>query len=126
MSKSSELDRTVKTYLLTAMSEDSDGIQYNIVDSIGMVECRFYAEYGHEISRQGLHGAIREWLMGLALPIDYNNYDILNLAVLWQSIPADYSEKQVDKILENYWSFMAHKLLQLFNGRAVPKSIEAI
>ena len=123
MSKSSELDRTVKSYLLRAMAEDSEGNQYTIVGSIAMVRDRFYSEYGHDIPRYGLQGAIREWLMGLALPIEFYNYDILKLAVSWGSLPEDFSERQADKILENYWGFIANKLLQLFNGRAVPKSI---
>ena len=62
-----------------------------------------------------------EWLQGLALPIAFYNSDILQLAKDWGSIPHDATEKQEYKILDNYWRFMAAKILQLIDGYRVPK-----
>ena len=125
MSKSSELDRTVKQYILSCISEDSEGNQYNIIDSIEHVKTRFESEYNHEIQRKGYQNAMREWLMGLALNIEFMNYEILKLAVKWDSIPDNYTEKQAEKILDNYWNFMAAKLCQLIKGYRVPGSMKS-
>ena len=124
MSKSSELDRKAKIYILQCIAEDSEGNHYNIADSIEHVKTRFISEFGHEIKRRGEPAALREWLMGLALPIDFYNYDILKLAHAWGSLPDNATEKQEDKIMDNYWNFMATKLHQLFNDYRVPTSIE--
>ena len=64
-----------------------------------------------------------EWLQGLALPIDYTYYNIIQLAKEWGSIPQDATAKQEDKICDNYWLFMANKLRQLFEGYRVPKEV---
>ena len=123
MSKSSELDRTVKLYILHHIKEDSEGTERNIIDSIEYVKQRFESEWSHEIPRQGYINALTEWLMGIPLSFAFSNYDILQLAIKWGSIPENYTEKQADKILENYWRFMANKLNQLFTGYHVPKTL---
>ena len=73
---------------------------------------------GYEFKRNNINktDVIADWLMGLpsSLNIVFNNHDILRLAKKWGSIPQDATEKQEDKILENYWRFMASKTLQLF------------
>ena len=122
MSKSSELDRVVKLYILECISENFEGNKLNIAESIIHVNARFMSEYGHEIARYGRQKAMINWPMGLAINIEFMNFEILKLAVKWGSIPENYSEKQADKILDNYWDFMAGKLLQLINGYRIPKS----
>jgi hypothetical protein len=125
MSKSSELDKTVKFYILSTVTGDGYDVEPVTVDEkIHFVESCFYKEYGFAVSRYGLQGAVKEWLQGLpsAVNIEFMNYKIIQLAIEWGSLPADYTEKQADNILENYWNFMAAKLLQLFNGYRVPKN----
>ena len=58
---------------------------------------------------------IINWIMGLptCLNIDFENYKILELAKLWGSIPENATEKQEDKILANWWNFIAVKFFQL-------------
>lgn len=130
MSKASELDQTVKLYLLECMDfEGYDDIlgKYPPVttqEKITACECIFNAEIGdHLTGKIGKQAAIQVWLQGLpsCINIAFYNHVIIRLAVSWGSIPSDYTEKQADDILENYWSFMAAKLLQLFNGYRVPK-----
>jgi len=41
------------------------------------------------------------------------NYKILELAKKWGSLPENPIEKQEDKILNNYWAFMAFQTLKL-------------
>jgi hypothetical protein len=48
--------------------------------------------------------------------MDFSNYDILERAKKYGSLTVDASEKDEDKLLENYWRFMANKLIVLRNG----------
>jgi len=48
-----------------------------------------------------------DWLQGIPVNIAFNNYEILQLAKSWNSLPEHPTERQEDKILENYWLFMA-------------------
>ena len=127
MSKSTELDKTVKTYLIESIDfEGHDKQPETVEDALQMVQEEFERTHTHDIRRYGYSGAIREWLMGLpsTVKIEFSNYAILQLAVEWGSIPEDYTTKQADKILDNYWSLMAVKLNQLFEGYRVPKNME--
>lgn len=70
----------------------------------------YQAEYSHEISRaKNYQATFAEYLKGLpsCISVPFMNCEILELAVEWGSLPADYAERQADKILDNYWLFMA-------------------
>ena len=58
---------------------------------------------------------LSDYLQGLPgmLSVYYTNYDILQFAVKTGAIPENYTDKQADKILDNWWSFIACKFLQL-------------
>ena len=111
-SKSSQLDQDVKLYILNNLGYDR---------SLEEAKSSFHAEFQHEIDRFGRLTAMTNWLQGLATDLEYRNHEILALAHKWGSLEPDCSEKEEDKILENYWHFMANKLLQLFDGYHVPK-----
>ena len=133
MSKSSELDKKAKLYLLDAMRSHLEGYDFTIEDIEAMnfkevathTRLIFIHEYSWQLERYGVTKALTEWLQGLALPIDYNYYDIIQLAKDWGSIPENATEKQEEKICDNYWSFMANKLNQLFDGYRVPQEVTA-
>ena len=126
MSKSSELDRKVKAYIIDAIDceyvETKTGLS---VDAIAALKRTFYAEYGWNVEQQGEQKALAEWLQGLpsAINIDFYNHDILKLAVKWGSIPENATEKQEDKIINNWFNFIANKIGQLFRGYHVPKGV---
>jgi len=128
MSKSSELDQTVKRYIIDGIAWDGyDGLPEpkDIGEKIQFLKDCFNSEYGWAIPRMGEQKAIHEWLQGLpsAVHIAFYNSDILKLAILWGSLPENATEKQEDKILDNYWNFMANKIGQLFHGYHVPKDV---
>jgi hypothetical protein len=113
------LDQQVKQYLIDCI--DTEG---TAAEKIEFARDRFNSEYGKLIHYYGNEQlTIQNWLQGLcsAVPIAFMNVEILELAKQWGSLPEDATEKQEDKILANYWNFMAAKLLQLFNGYRVPK-----
>ena len=126
MSKSSELDKTVKQYILDNIDDDYCETKTGLtVDRIAALKRAFYAEFGWRVDQLGEQKALAEWLQGLpsAVSIDFYNHDILDLAVKWGSIPKDYTEKQADKILDNWFNFIAAKTCQLFSGYRVPKGV---
>lgn len=130
MSKSSELDYTVKLYLLDAIDahgyiEEGDALPVTLEEKAAFIKATFESEYGWAIERYGFDNALREWLQGLpsSINIEFYNYKILELAVSWKSLPEDYTEKEADKILANYWQFMAAKLSQLMRLSAIPKKL---
>jgi len=117
--KNMALDKAAKEYIIECIS--SDGYDVDIEMSVTTDKLRFLydtfkAEYGWNIERIGEMAAFREWCMGLpsSFNIAFTNYDILQLAVKWGSIPAQFTDRQADKILSNYWNFMAVKTFQLF------------
>jgi len=123
MSKSSELDQTVKSYLLEAI----DPIPYSNEavtnkELIAFLIEAFEDEHGFNIERKGRQKALAEWLSGLPsiINIPYASHEILQLATKWGSLAPDATEKQEDAILANYWTFMAAKLLQLADGYRMP------
>ena len=122
MSKSTELDKKVKSYILSTIEDDGNGTELNNnAEKCSHLKERFSAEYGWRVNQVGRQKAMIDWLQGLALNIEFMNYRILKLAVLWGSIPDKATTKQENKILDNYWSFMAVKTLQLIDGYRVPK-----
>ena len=131
MSKSTELDKTAKLYLIDAMRchlDDCDELNaYGLPSQeiIEIIKDSFYSSHSWAVDRYGMQRALTEWLQGLALPIHFYYSDIIQLAKEWGSIPQDATSKQEDKICDNYWSFMANKLRQLFEGYRVPKEVTA-
>ena len=64
----------------------------------------FKSEYSHEIARRGNQGALREWLMGLpsVIHVEFMNHKIIEQAILFGSLDDNATEKQKDKLLDNY------------------------
>jgi hypothetical protein len=96
----------------------------SVEDKITFLRDTFQAEYGWSIDRYGMQRALTEWLQGLpsAVSLPFYNHDILELAKNAGTLKHYASEKEEDKILENYFSFMANKILQLFNGYRIPET----
>tara|TARA_Y100000114_G_scaffold40224_1_gene35794 strand:- start:357 stop:764 length:408 start_codon:yes stop_codon:yes gene_type:complete len=74
---------------------------------------RFFYEMDFQIKRSGKLVAMTEWLQGLALNIPHWNDDIIPLAKKMGSINDNLTPKQEQKIIDNYWSFMANIVLGL-------------
>ena len=103
-----------KNYILSTIQTDNNGKEINNnQDKIDYLFNRFYSEYDWSIKRNGKLKAMIDWLQGLALDIEYYNYDILELAKVMGSVDESLTEKQEDKILLNYWNFMANIILSM-------------
>jgi hypothetical protein len=105
----------IKAYLLNVLlSEDHTIEDPTATQLFSYAKDRFMSEYGWAIPRQGLQGAIREWLLGLALNVEYTYYDIEVLLKVWSILDGSESEKKRDKELDLYWDRLACELAKAF------------
>lgn len=115
-----------KQYIIDQIDNSgySDAILGTITDKIKFLRETFYAEYGWHVKQSGEQIALREWFMGLptSCTIEWRNHKILEIAKTWGSLPDDATEKQEDKILDNWFNFMAAKTGQLFRKYTENKS----
>ena len=81
--------------------------------SVHYIFDRFFYEMDFEIKRSGKLAAMTEWLQGPALDIPIWNDDIIPLAKKMGSVNDNLTPKQEEKIIDNYWSFMANIVLGL-------------
>lgn len=105
-------------YLYDCIDGDGYDVELNTnEDKARFLWETFNSEYGWAVERYGLYKAVAEWLSGLpsSISIPFYNSDIVELAKKMGSLPEDATEKQEDKILENYWNFMANKIVRIFD-----------
>jgi len=112
-----EYKKNYKNYILSTIDEDVEGNPITSdTDKIKYIFDRFNSEYGWRVNQVGKIAAMIDWLQGLALNIEFYNDAIINLAVRLGSIDEHPSEKLQDKVIENYWNFMA-KIILSFETR---------
>ena len=72
----------------------------------------FYSEYWHWNKKRNIQAVFAEYLSGLpsCVNIVFMNYDILQLV---EKINGKLTEKQEDRIIENYWNFMSSIFFKL-------------
>ena len=101
-----------KKYILDCVNDENDTLTTD-EEKIDYIFNRFYREYykGNIALRYGKQKAMADWLAGLALDLPYYNGEIIELAENMGSIEENPSEKLQNKVLENYWEFMANIIL---------------
>lgn len=102
-------------YILDSI--ESEDVELNTPeDKIRHFWQRFESEANYKYNRQrypNLQKRVSEWLKGLPFSFHYSNYDIIELAKKHKQLPDNPTEKQENKILDNYYNFTAFKILQL-------------
>tara|TARA_R100000541_G_scaffold716_2_gene4230 strand:+ start:280 stop:633 length:354 start_codon:yes stop_codon:yes gene_type:complete len=75
----------------------------------------FHKEQDWEIKRKGTQNALIEWLQGLpsVIHLPVWNDEQVKLAKEYGSIPENATEKQEQKIIDNFHLFFANMLIQL-------------
>lgn len=124
MSKSSELSKTVKAYILENIDGSGYGVELKTVqEKVNFLYETFMSEYGWMIQRVGQTEALRQWFMGLpsACTVAFMNGDILKLAHDWDSLPVNPTEAQEQKIINNWFNLVANKTSQMFRTYGVQK-----
>jgi len=111
------LDKTAKQYIIDCIDSNGYGIKTTTdKEKLQFLFGTFKSEKKHEIAKNGIYKAFESWCKGLpsCFNIVFYNCDIISLAKSWKSIPENATEKQEDKILDNYWNFITVKAFQLF------------
>jgi len=124
MRLSSDQNKKYNEFILGAIIDDPKelGYDFNFNKSSNVNQSKidfffnqFYKEYQWVIVRKGEFQALIEYLQGLPstihLPIYYN--EIIELAIEHGSLAKDSSEKDQMKICDNFYNFIANKLIQL-------------
>ena len=111
-------------YLESVISEEFEG---SLPERLQQVCEAFNSEYNYPDNKRrypSLQNRFAEWLMGLpnALNVEYRNFAILELVKKWESIPENATEKQEDKIIENWFNFAAINFFQLCKFNKVDTS----
>ena len=82
-------------------------------EKVNFIFERFNSEYNHanNIRRQpNFQLRFAEWLQGLAINLPYNYDDIIELA---KKLLETDQLKNENRIINNYWSFMAYQIIKL-------------
>lgn len=109
-------------YILDSV-QDCEAENMNDAEKTAYLWARFESEYNYANNRKripNLQARVAEWLSGLAIGIAYTNTDIVALAEEWQD--CKLSDKQAQRVIDNYFSFMAFKVMQLCKAHITPGS----
>lgn len=80
-----------------------------------VMDC-FESEYMHKNNEKlNRISVFAEWLSGLpsSINIDFKDYRIIEIAKEWESIPTNATNYQEQKIINNWFNFIANKFFQL-------------
>lgn len=115
-------------YILDSIDGDGYGVQLTTdKQKIDFVYATFKSEYAHQIKYYGGNEvrAFVDYLAGLpsCINIEFRNYYILEMAKQWGSIPENATEKQEDKILSNWFAYIATNFFQLKNKLAIKENL---
>lgn len=106
----------VRQYVLSVLMDEDHKLDNPTEQQLfAYTKGRFFAEYGWQVSRIGLQQSIREWLLGLALNVEYSYYDIGLLLQSWGVLKGTETDNQREKALDQYWDRVAMALFTEFN-----------
>lgn len=88
---------------------------------------RFFEEYikgNKQVNRKPLQESFTDYLQGLPSAIDmpYAYHEIPDFAVSIGSLSPDYTEKEAERVTQNYWQFMSAKIMQSCERNGYPFS----
>ena len=99
-----QIQPKIRQYIIDCIDEGLEGEDITTDQAkIKYLRDRFTSEYGWMIERVGKIKACREWLLGLALNVDFSYYDIEQRLKLWGVIDGTEPEKKLDAELDRYW-----------------------
>lgn len=83
---------------------------------------KFQEDCANEIQDYGILTALMRYLQTplTAIDLPHDCYEILDMARELGSLPENSTRIQEDKILAEYWGFVAFQIFELFKKHAVP------
>lgn len=104
-----------KAYLIDCIAYPENASATNDFLKVSNFFKVFNNEYGYEIKKQGEFNALAEYMQNqpssITLPCYY--YEMIELAKEFESIPQNATEKEEQKIIDNFYPFFANYLLQI-------------
>lgn len=119
--KNAKLDKLAKQYIIDSIDTSAYEVTCNTEkEKLEFVAKCFQSEYlckNTLLRDKSYQNCIAQWFMGLpsVINIDFENYKIIEIAKKWGSIPENATEKQEDKIINNWFLFISAKFIQLLN-----------
>ena len=111
-----QIQPMIRQYILDCIDEGLEGEELTTDQAkINYLRDCFTFEYGWMIQRVGKIKACREWLLGLALNVDFYYYNIEQRLKLWGVIDGTESEKKLDAELDRYWDRLASAVCYLID-----------
>ena len=122
---SNEFKRIMNQYLLEALNNNDNPLN-NFKDVANYSFNRFNSEYCHnyEIKRTpNVQNRLADYLRGIPFNVDFENYRIIELAKEWGQLPQNATEKQENKIINNWFNFIAHQILNFWSRNGIDWTI---
>lgn len=120
-----ELNTKCFAYILNAIDGSGYGRELTTEqDKLQFLADTFKSEYAYPENIR-YYGSFTKcftgWLQGLpsSFNIDFENYRIIEIAKEWGSIPQNATDKQEDKILDNWFNLITSKTFQLMKKHKV-------
>lgn len=114
---SKEFNAKMYAYILECIN--SEDIEFrDDKDKLAFLSVKFDSEYNNAYNKKrypNLQNRLVNWFTGLpsCFNVDFENYRILELAKEWGSLANDATDKQENRVLENWFNLVAFKVLQL-------------
>lgn len=114
-----ELNENVFNYILNAIDGEGFGKEFTSnTDKLSFLFETFKSEYcyPYNLQRYGSYQeTFRQWIMGLpsCFNIAFSYYEIISIGKKWGSIPQNATNKQEQKIINNWFNLIASKTFQL-------------
>jgi hypothetical protein len=115
---SKEFRNNVYSYILSCIDGENYGVELKTdKEKIDFVLNTFKSEYSYQIKYYGsnIRESFAQYLAGLpsCINIEFRNYEIIQLAKNWGSIPQNANENQEDRIIINWFRFIADNFFRL-------------
>ena len=108
--------KNYRAFILNLVDQDAQEDEIKLIDDKAKIRFlfdRFYSERSNDIKRNGKRQAMIDWLSGLALSLPCYNGEIIDLAIEMGSIDDNPSNQLIDRVLANYFEFMASIILDM-------------
>jgi hypothetical protein len=115
---------TFDQYLVNCIDTENYGVAADTEkEKLTFLYDTFINEQLHNIKyyRGNKQLAFKEWIMGLpsCFNLEFENYQILNLAYLLEIIPANATEEEEEKILNNWFKYATKEVFNLFKNHQI-------
>lgn len=118
--------KNYRAFILDIIDQDAKEDEIKLIDDKAKIRFlfdRFYSERSYDIKRKGKRQAMIDWLSGLALSLPCYNGQVIDLAIEMGSIDDNPSDQLIDRVLENYFPFMASIILDMEKDILEPENM---